>query len=374
MNAAIIQLVSPSKQRLLRYDAACQAIAEAFAVDELRDIEDHACLLQEAARIAKNVEAQVQWSEVRLRAERRLGELIKAQWTTTGKAGGRPRKTSSSEELVFKPALSDAGIDRKLSARAQKIADLPSETFQDYVDGCHEKKRPLSPQELLRHSRGVAREQRFAEDRRLAREVNGRFEIAHCAIEDVTEEMLPDASVDAVITDPPYPQKYLPSYSTLAEFSARVLRPGGWCIVMTGTGFLPEVMQRMCEHLEYRWQYVIITPGGANNRNSAYGLFQAYKPVLIFQNPPVSRIREWWSDVITAKADEQDKSLHPWQQSEKVFVELVDRFSRPGDVVVDPFAGSGTTGRAAVSIGRHFWGCDIDEKCATVTKTGNIEE
>ncbi|MBO0735238.1 MAG: hypothetical protein J2P48_01510 [Alphaproteobacteria bacterium] len=32
--------------------------------------------------------------------------------------------------------------------------------------------------------------------------------------------------------------------------------------------------------------------------------------------------------------------------------------------VLDPFAGSGTTGRAAVDLGRHFWGCDADPRYA----------
>ena len=116
-------------------------------------------------------------------------------------------------------------------------------------------------------------------------------------------------------------------------------------------------------------------PGSASNTNTAeYSpachkvFFQGYKPVLIYQKPPTTKIREWWSDVITLKkvdANEQSKPLHKWQQPQEGFDELVNRFSRPGGLVVDPFAGSGTTGRAAVSQGRHFWGCDIDEECAT---------
>lgn len=69
-------------------------------------------------------------------------------------------------------------------------------------------------------------------------------------------------------------------------------------------------------------------------------------------------------DVIVSLPREYDKSRHKWQQSESVFARLVDRFTRPGDLVVDPFAGSGTTGRAATSQQRRFWGCDADEACA----------
>lgn len=37
--------------------------------------------------------------------------------------------------------------------------------------------------------------------------------------------------------------------------------------------------------------------------------------------------------------------------------------TKPGDIVIDPFLGSGTTAEVAVSMGRKFYGCEIDEKC-----------
>ena len=39
-----------------------------------------------------------------------------------------------------------------------------------------------------------------------------------------------------------------------------------------------------------------------------------------------------------------------------------------GDLVVDPFLGSGTTGVTCVNLGGRFIGCDIDEKCLEITK------
>lgn len=217
--------------------------------------------------------------------------------------------------------------------------------------------------------RAFKRALRKENERTSAQAVDAEYRICHYAIENVGSDIVPDASVDAIITDPPYPAEYLPTFSSLAEFAQRVLKPGGWCVAMTGTIFLPEVINRLSAKLEYRWQYIVVTPGGANSRIAGLGLFQGYKPVLIFQKPPLTKIREWWSDIITAKASEQNKSLHPWQQSEPVFAELVTRFSEPGNLIVDPFAGSGTTGRAAITQGRHFWGCDSDAKCASAALT-----
>jgi len=52
------------------------------------------------------------------------------------------------------------------------------------------------------------------------------------------------------------------------------------------------------------------------------------------------------------------KRKHPCQRNIDHVRWLVRWFTSPGDTVIDPFVGSGTTGMAAVQLGRHFLGCD----------------
>ena len=52
--------------------------------------------------------------------------------------------------------------------------------------------------------------------------------------------------------------------------------------------------------------------------------------------------------------------FHPTQKSLGLFKELVEKHSNPGDVVLDCFAGSATTGVAALETGRRFIGCELD--------------
>lgn len=54
------------------------------------------------------------------------------------------------------------------------------------------------------------------------------------------------------------------------------------------------------------------------------------------------------------------KRIHPTQKPLDLFTELVEVHSLPGDLVVDPFLGSGTTAVAALEVGRNFYGGDID--------------
>jgi hypothetical protein len=83
-------------QSLIVYDRACRALAEAKAVDEVMAIRDEAAQLAAAARIANNQQAEADAVAIRMRATRRLGQLIAAQKKSVGLAsggehGGRPR-------------------------------------------------------------------------------------------------------------------------------------------------------------------------------------------------------------------------------------------------------------------------------------------
>ena len=57
--------------------------------------------------------------------------------------------------------------------------------------------------------------------------------------------------------------------------------------------------------------------------------------------------------------------FHPTQKPQALFETLVRKHSNHGDLVVDPYLGSGTTGVAAINEGRRFAGCDLDREYAT---------
>jgi hypothetical protein len=81
-----------------------------------------------APRQAKNKQLEVDAAEIRIRAERRVGELMQAQRETEGLAtggehGGRPRIDGSrSDPSIQRPTLAEVGIDKHLADRARKLA------------------------------------------------------------------------------------------------------------------------------------------------------------------------------------------------------------------------------------------------------------
>ncbi len=66
--------------------------------------------------------------------------------------------------------------------------------------------------------------------------------------------------------------------------------------------------------------------------------------------------------------------MHPTQKPILLFEDLVRKHSRSGDMVVDPFLGSGTTGVAAVRNSRRFAGCDLDDNYVKIAQERIKEE
>lgn len=89
----------------------------------------------------------------------------------------------------------------------------------------------------------------------------------------------------------------------------------------------------------------------------------AARIALLWTDPPAAstaaeraRILELWrsSDaIVLGPTDTSDRSL------ERITADIL-RTTKPGDLVVDPFVGTGATGAAALAVKRVFYGCDID--------------
>lgn len=130
--------MATSTTALTKYDAACRAIAAARTTDEAAEIRNRAVALKVYARQAKNIQLERDAIAVRLRAERRIGELMNAQRQTVGlNQGANGSKVTGSARVPVKderPTLADAGIDKHLAHRARRAAALPPDEFERTVE------------------------------------------------------------------------------------------------------------------------------------------------------------------------------------------------------------------------------------------------
>jgi site-specific DNA-methyltransferase (adenine-specific) len=67
-----------------------------------------------------------------------------------------------------------------------------------------------------------------------------------------------------------------------------------------------------------------------------------------------------WTDLTVPFWSMPENTDHPTQKPEKLLARIILAGSNPGDVVFDPFAGSGTTSVVAKKLGRHYIGIDVD--------------
>lgn len=164
-------------------------------------------------------------------------------------------------------------------------------------------------------------------------------------------------SVDIIFTDPPYVKdQWEEAYTILGELAV-LLKPSGYVITYCGHYHLPEIHDILRNAgLVYFWQVAQLNTGAKSlmhHRNILCG----YKPILIYQKPPLNPTNRIFMDVIRGT---QSKRYHNWEQSIREALELLSRFTRPGDTLLEPFAGSGTTLLAAKCLGLNWTGYEID--------------
>jgi hypothetical protein len=148
---------------LIRYDAARKAIAAAHRVDEAKKIRDKAEAVRTYARLAGDLDMQNMACEIRLRAERRAGQLLLEMEKNPGTRGtGRPRKDGTKFErsnttTAHPPKLEEIGISKDQSSKWQRLALLVDEvTFEKALVQAREKNGELSNAALLREIREIA--------------------------------------------------------------------------------------------------------------------------------------------------------------------------------------------------------------------------
>jgi len=172
--------------------------------------------------------------------------------------------------------------------------------------------------------------------------------LAHC---------IPDNSVELVFTDPPWDRDSVPLYCDAAKEAARILKPGGSMITYVGQVILPDVLPLMMQHLKYFWTGAALRDGRLNQIH-AYGIENTFMPMLWL-------VKEYRGDVQTFVRDSvlgvRQKQFHEWQQSQEDAEHFIGGLTSPTGIVVDFFAGGGTTIAAAIRLKRQWTAFEIDE-------------
>ena len=205
-----------------------------------------------------------------------------------------------------------------------------------------------------------------------ANDANGKvpYRLILSSIEDLHTHVEKE-TVDCIITDPPYAEEFLPLWSDLSTLAAHVLKPGGSLLAMAGQFHLFTVGARLATALRYHWTLAYLTPGGQSPQIWPRKINTFWKPILWFTKGEYEG--KWHGDVLKSEVNDNDKRFHDWGQSTSGMRELVEKFTDPGSVILDPFLGGGTTGVIALALERRFIGAEKDEATFQIAH-GRIQE
>jgi N6-adenosine-specific RNA methylase IME4 len=175
-------------QDLLPIDAAMRALAEAHEPGELVHIANAAeAMRRYAQRSRLGMAAQNKCAELRIRAERKLGQYLGG---TQRHQGGRPKPVPLGNGF---PTLDELGISRKLSHRAQRLAAIPAMNFETYLGTAIENEWEITTRLLLNYS-----DRRQATAKNQQRIVGGR-------VADLIDFAAAGNRMGCMTVDPPWP-------------------------------------------------------------------------------------------------------------------------------------------------------------------------
>lgn len=141
---------------LIKYDAARHALQAASKIDEVKLIHDKAVAMALYAAQAKDMQLIGWATEIKLRAERRAGEMLAElpkQSGAKGKGSNQYKKVldSSNGEAT---SLKDLGISHNQSSQWQQVAKIPEKTFEKVLTAVQPNEKPLTTKALLATVKG----------------------------------------------------------------------------------------------------------------------------------------------------------------------------------------------------------------------------
>src|SRR5271154_6784441 len=127
---AASEFVHACKDIAIAVARAKDAIEQASTVEQAKDVRDRWEAVRRYAQLVKDKKLEIDAAEVGIRAERKIGVLILATKLNPGLDRGRLRRGSELEPRDTRPSLSDLGVNKKLSAWAQRLARFPADEFE----------------------------------------------------------------------------------------------------------------------------------------------------------------------------------------------------------------------------------------------------
>lgn len=346
-------------------------------VEEAKEYRDRAAALSAYARAAgKSLESVNEIQEIKLRMERKAGELLDLEIPQGGDRKSRGRDVTLS--------LSDVGISRHQSARWRRIAAIPEPIFEAFLVGTKESGEEITQAAALNLYRETAKAQKRKdiEDMEVTKPTDGCGTIILGRMEEELPK-LDEGSIDLIVTDPPYglgetaeirfkqredmsapaggwdEANVIALYDVWLPLLKRVLKPAGSLYMFFDCWYISFVREKLIQHgftpkNAMVW-FKTNPPPSVRQRNfiscCEHLYFATAGDGYTFNWQGHNQMFESLKHPICGGSERLD---HPCQKPVALLKRFIEVSSNPGDVVLDAFAGVGSTGAAARELGRKY--------------------
>jgi len=225
---------------------------------------------------------------------------------------------------------------------------------------------------------------------------------------------IPDGAGDLILTDPPYgvtdcAWDVKPDLAFMWREFHRILKLNGAAILTATQPFATDVINANRKNFRYDLVWMKSNPVGFLNANRMplrqhelvlifYRRLPTYHPQIVPREGAVRRmthartgrvsrgvyrtheikagvtVGRYPTSLLSYAKEGAGPNRHPPQKPVSLFEYLIKSYSNPGDLVFDPFMGSGTTAVAAMRTGRHFFGFEREAEYLEMARRRMAEE
>jgi len=180
--------------------------------------------------------------------------------------------------------------------------------------------------------------------------------------------------VDLIVTDPPYGDNVgygwnnkmiknnenpLVNCLALVEMY-RVLKLNSSLYLFTNWKHYPFLTEFILRYTKFKIRHLLVWK--KHNFGLGWAFRHQYELILVLEKGKPKYNFKNFSDVQTCSHINHNKNNHPHEKPVDLLMKIVEHSSSEGDVVLDPFCGSGSTCKACEKLGRKWIGIELDDR------------
>jgi len=183
----------------------------------------------------------------------------------------------------------------------------------------------------------------------------------------------PNNSFDLIITDPPYGDNAVYGFydktiknneNPLINCQAlvecyRVLRRNRSLYLFTNWKHYPFLTEFIIRYTKFKIRHLIVWK--KHNFGLGWAFRHQYELVLVLEKGKAKYNLTNFSDVQTASHINHSKNTHPHEKPVDLIMKMIEHSSKEGDLVLDPFCGSGAVCVGCQNLGRRWVGVELEE-------------